>query len=90
MVLTDVMSQKLWLSDEAFTKVRDLNYLLFHFEKPPSVIEFGKKNYETIATLRAELERLLARDMLGLHDVKRFLKAKDKPDAGFHAVHLKS
>lgn len=88
-VVGRVMDQALWLSDEVFRGVRDLNYLIFHFEKPPSVVEFGKKNYERIATLRADLERLLARDLLNLHDVRRFLKGKDQPDPGFHAVDLK-
>jgi hypothetical protein len=84
------MDQGLWLSDEVFDKLRDLNYLLFRFNKPASVIEFGKQNYQTVATWRADLERLLAKDMLRLHDVKRFLKHKNKSDPGFHPVQLKT
>jgi hypothetical protein len=53
------------------------------------MVEFGKKNYEAIATIRAQLERLLAKDMLNLHDVRAFLKSKDKPDPGFRAFHVK-
>lgn len=87
--LLSVMSQGLWLTDEAFQKLHELNVLLFHSDKPASVIEFGKKNYQKIATLRADLERILAKDMLSLHDVKRFLKSKDKPDSGFREVNLK-
>jgi hypothetical protein len=88
--LGNAMDQGLWLSDEVFDKLRDLNYLLFRFNKPASVIEFGKQNYQTVATWRADLERLLAKDMLRLHDVKRFLKHKNKSDPGFHPVQLKT
>jgi len=87
--LTSVMSEGLWLSDEAFDELRELNLILFHSKKPVSVVEFGKNNYQRIATLRANLERILARDMLYLHDVKRFLKSKDKSDPGFRKVKLK-
>jgi hypothetical protein len=87
--LLAVMSHGLWLSGEAFDKLRELNLLLFHSEKPASVVEFGKNNYQTLATLRASLERILATDMLGLHDVEQFLKSKDKPDPGFRQVNLK-
>lgn len=88
-VLGDVMAQGLWLTDETFQKTRDLNLLLFHQNKPASVIEFAKKNYQAIATLRADLERLLARDMLKLHDVRWFLRSKNRSDIGFHEVRLK-
>jgi hypothetical protein len=87
--LLAVMSQGLWLSDEVFETLQELNLLLFHSKKPDSVIEFGKANYEKIATFRATLERLLARDMLSLYDVKQFLKSKDKRDPGFRSVNLK-
>jgi hypothetical protein len=82
------MSQGLWLSDELWEKLRELNILLFHFEKPTSVVEFGKKNYQRIAGLRADIERIFAKDMLSLHDVKAFLKSKNK-DPGFKVVDLK-
>jgi hypothetical protein len=87
--LLAVMSQGLWLSGDAFDKLRELNLLLFHSKKPASVIEFGKNNYQKLATLRTSLERVLATDMLSLHDVKQFLKSKDKPDPGFQWVNLK-
>ena len=87
--LLSVMSEGSWLSNEAWKKLQELNVLLFHFEKPASVIEFGKKNYKRIAGFRADLEQIFAKDMLNLHDVKRFLKSKDKPDPGFLAVNLK-
>jgi hypothetical protein len=84
-----VMSQGLWFSDELWKKLQELNVLLFHFEKPTSVVEFGKKNYQRIAGLRADMERIFAKDMLSLHDVKAFLKSKNKADPGFHVVNLK-
>ncbi len=85
-LLADINIQGLWVSDEIFKKAQELNRLIFN--KPQNVIAFGKANYERIATMRAELERLLARDILSLHDVKNFLKSKDSPDAGFEIVHL--
>jgi hypothetical protein len=87
-LVTDALSQGLWLSDEVFKKTRELSDLMFHLEKY-DMVEFGKKNYEAIATIRAQLERLLAKDMLNLHDVRAFLKSKDKPDPGFRAFHVK-
>ncbi len=85
-LLFTVTSQALWLSDETFIKIRDLSYLLFSLKKEQGgMIEFGKKNYQVIAELRSELEKLLAEDMLSLHDVKRFLKFKrNKSETGFH------
>jgi hypothetical protein len=71
-----------------FNRVRDLNYVLFQFEKPDSVIEYGRRLYKEIATRREELERLLAKGMLHLHDVPRFLKQKNRPDPGLHPVQL--
>lgn len=88
-LLGSAMSHTLWLSEEVAARLRDLNYLLFHMNKPTSVVEFGRTNYDKIATLRADLERLLAKDMLNLHKVKRFLSSKARQDEGFHLVHLK-
>jgi hypothetical protein len=87
-LLGEVMAQGLWLSNEVYQKLRDFNHLIFRHQKPESVIEFGRQNYEAIATRRSELERLLARDMLNLHDVKRFLKRKDRLDPGFSIIKL--
>jgi hypothetical protein len=87
-LLYAVMTRGLWLSDEVYAKLRELNLLIFHSGKPSSLIAFGKDNYKRIATLRNDLEVLLAKDMLALHDVPRFLKSKNKPDPGFQAVYL--
>ena len=78
-LLSYVMSKSLWISEEAFLKTRDLNYLAFRLKPGDSgVIDFGKQNYEAIATLRSDLEKILAADMLELYDVKSFLKHKKK------------
>ena len=88
-LLHNVMSQGLWLSDEAFEKSQELNYLAFRLSPSnTSIIDFGKKNYEAIATIRSEMEKILANDMLELHDVKTFLKRKKKNNHGFHTVQL--
>jgi len=75
-----VMMQSLWISEEAFCKIRDLSDLLYRLQPSENngAIEFGKKNYEKIALLRGDLETIIANDMLTLHEVKRFLKQKKK------------
>jgi hypothetical protein len=88
-LLGGAMSEGLWLSNEVFEKLTEMNYLIFHIEKPDSVIEFARSNYKTLATFRVTFERLLATDMLNLHNVKRFLRSKNKPDPGFNTVRLK-
>ena len=87
-LVTDLLNHGLWLSDEVFKKARELSDLMFHLDRE-NPIEFGKRHYETIAKIRADLERLLARDLLKLHDVKGFLKAKNKPDEGFREFNPK-
>ncbi len=88
-LIENAMSQGLWLTDDVFLTLAELNYLVYHSKKPESVIEFAKTNYESIASIRQHLEILLARDMLLLHDVKHFLKSKNRPDPGLHRVALK-
>ncbi len=87
-ILLGITSQALWLSDEAFQETREFNRLLcgFHGSTSASLVEFGQQNYQAFATLRENLERILAADMLVLHDVEGFLKKKKtKPDPGFQA-----
>lgn len=86
-----VISQSLWLSEDAFIKSRELNYLAFHITPDETdMIEFGKQNYEKVALIRSELEKILATDMLELHNVRKFLKSKMKVKHGFHNVKLNS
>lgn len=88
LLVFEALNEGLWLTQEMFNKVRDLSHILFQFEKPDSVIEYGRRLYKDLETQRDELERLLAKDMLQLHDVPRFLKQKNRPDPGFHPVQL--
>jgi hypothetical protein len=85
-----VMSQGLWLSEEAFRKTTELNYLLFRMpDTEGDAINFGKQHYQTIATARDAFERTLAADMLELHKVGHFLRQKKKrQDPGFQPVRL--
>jgi hypothetical protein len=88
MLIQQVSVHGLWLSNEVFAKTRELNVLLYQLDDPNKMIEFGKKNYQKIATIRHALETLLSRDMLRLYDVKQFLRSKDTPDPGFHTIDL--
>jgi hypothetical protein len=83
-MIHNIAAQALWLSDEAFDKTKELNLLLWRFKSSGSnPVEFGQLNYEALSGLRESLERVLAADMLGLHDVILFLrKKKTKPDPG--------
>jgi hypothetical protein len=84
-MLHDIGSQALWLSDEANEKTKELNKLIWRFEGSGSTpVEFGQQHYQALATLRDSLERVLAADMLALHEVEEFLKKKKtRPDPGF-------
>jgi hypothetical protein len=65
--LLSVMSQCLWYSEDTFKKTQELINLIFSLKPDNSgIIEFGKQNYKTIATLRVDLEKNLAIDMLKL------------------------
>src|ERR1017187_804264 len=87
--LRSAMSQGLWLSDEAFERTTELNYLLFKMpEKESDAIAFGKEHYRTNAELRETLEKILAADMLEMHKVERFLTRKTNRKLGFRAVQL--
>lgn len=71
--VTNVMNRALWLSDDAFRKVQELNRLFFDVQPSRgSTILFAKKNYNRIATIRSELEDILADDMATLYDVRGF------------------
>lgn len=84
------MSQGLWLSDEAFEKTSELNYLLFCMPGAEGdAVNFGKQHYQAVAQIRDALERILAADMLCMHEVGPFLKRKkNRQDPGFQPVQL--
>ena len=84
-LLHGITSQALWLSEDAFQKTKELDRLLWSFKRRGggTAVEFGQQNYQALATLRENLEKVLAADMLDLHDVGRFLrKKKTSPDPG--------
>jgi hypothetical protein len=88
-ILMGINAQAMWLSEDAYQKARELNLRIFRIrkEEEESAIEFGKKNYPDIATLREELEKVISKDMGNLHKVKRFLRQKAKRKAaGFVAM----
>ncbi len=87
-LLLNVNSQALWLSDEAFKKGQELNYLIYRPNSNGGAIAFGKENYLKIAELRADLERIAAEDLLKLRDIKRYLKRKRIVESGLRAVNL--
>jgi hypothetical protein len=82
-LVTNVIAQALWLSDDAFRKSQELNRLMFTLKPDSGIIEFGKTNYVRIAELRHDLERILATDLLALHDIKRFLHEKKNVESSF-------
>jgi hypothetical protein len=87
--VAEAMNQALWLSDAAFEKTQELNRLFYRLASEGSVIAFGKRNYQKIAQLRAELEDILALDMASMHDVRRFFRKKKKQSkSGFGLIRL--
>jgi len=87
--LLDVMSEGLWLSNEAFATVRELNHLFFRMSvSEGNAVELAKRNHQTIANAREAIEKALAADMLELHEVKRFLRRKKTDTSGFVATAL--
>lgn len=80
-LMFSVLSKALWLTDDLFARTRELNVLIYSDGGIDSgLIEFGKKNYTTIAELRTQIEILHARDMLNLYKVPQFLKTKRPSD----------
>lgn len=77
-VISAISSKGLWLSEEAFSKVQELNYGMLQNKLNADTLEFAKRNYEAIAKFREDLERIVAADMMELHNVHRFLSRKKK------------
>lgn len=83
-MLLSTTNDALWLSEAAFDASRRLNYILLEFDPTKiDTVSFGKKNYEQVANLREKLEKILAQDMLELHNVKKFLNEKKKRKSEF-------
>lgn len=88
-LLFDAMSHRLWLSNDLYEKLRDLNVLLVGRNKSvETVIEFGKRNYQTIINLRVEIEHICAVDMINLYNVEEFLISKKNILTGFSEVKI--
>ncbi|MCK9367415.1 MAG: hypothetical protein M0P72_09755 [Metallibacterium scheffleri] len=76
-MLGDVMSQALWLSDDLFQNIRELNVLIYSKAGDSAgLVEFGKNNYIAIGKLRTQIKSLHGRDMRTLHKVSSFFKRK--------------
>jgi hypothetical protein len=90
MLLHEISSQALWISDDLFLQTRDLGRLLYSATgHEDGTVAFAKKHYEKLATFREEIERLHIRDMLSLHEVRKFLRTKEVK-GGFSNVQLGS
>ena len=88
-LLLNTSIDALWLSEKAFDLSINLNYILLEVNPDKTdIVEFGKKNYVRIATLREQLEKTLAIDMMELHDVEKFLKVKKKRNSGFGLIKI--
>jgi hypothetical protein len=88
-IMSAISSKGLWLSDEAFSKITELNHKILQTVPETASIEFGKQNYQMAAKLREDLERIVASDMMELHNVDRFLKRKKKrPSQEFITISL--
>ena len=85
-LLYNVSAQSLWLSDYAAEQLIAFNRLIYQCsDKPEEIIAFGKKHYRSIADMRSNLEKTLAKDFLSLHDVRQFLKSK-KPSDSYQSI----
>jgi hypothetical protein len=82
-IIHNIMSHSLWLSSDAIKKIMILNRAVFNLKDKAQSIAFAKANYRNIAKLRDEIEGIVAKDFLELHNVKRFLQDKRTATAGF-------
>jgi len=71
-------SDKVWLSDDLLSVRRELNDIITECDyiNDTKRIMYGKENYEKINELCGDIQTLLIRDLLRLHDVEGFLKEK--------------
>ncbi len=73
----------LWLSEELFLILRDIQDTMHDYAESGSVIEFGKRNYNRLAELRHQMEQAMSRDLLMLHDVPGFLSRKQMASSSY-------
>lgn len=80
-LLHGAMSGKFWLSDDLHSALRDINIIAYPAgNNQDALLAIAKDRYKDIAELRTTIERLHARDMLGLHRVGQFLRSKRHGD----------
>jgi len=80
-ILLQISSQSMWLSEEITQEAISLSHLVYTMPAlPEEAIEYAKKHYRHIAEARTRFEKYYARDFLGLHDIKAFLKSKRPTD----------
>ncbi|MGB4107672.1 MAG: hypothetical protein WBK55_07730 [Alphaproteobacteria bacterium] len=84
-----IMRQSLWLSNKALRKLISFGDRMFNADRK-DMVAFAKEHYKEIADWRHEIEKILAADMLELHNVKKFLKQKNKGNSKYRALHIKS
>lgn len=76
MLIYHIAAESFWLSDEIFQKSREIDLVLILKTDSISWIDFGIANYERLASIRIDLERLYAHDLRTLHEVPKFLRSK--------------
>ncbi|MEX0874698.1 MAG: hypothetical protein WD646_08920 [Actinomycetota bacterium] len=75
------------LSDSVSDHLQKFMDLFYGFDADKEPLEsFGQRHYDDLGSLRVELERALADDLLKLDDVGGFLKAKRKVAHGHRAL----
>ena len=90
-LLLEITPQVLWLSRDSNDIARELNYILLRADNTEkSMIDYGKENYKNVVDWRSKLENMIAKDMLNLHDVERFLKEKKEHKSELVPIVLRS
>lgn len=82
-MMHNALSDNIWLSDSIHAEMQKLNNVIVGVEdgcrtRGFDVKRIGIELYADIDTKRINIEKQYAKDMLTLHDVKGFLKSKNK------------
>jgi hypothetical protein len=81
-IISGILSQSMWISDDIEAETILLNRLLYRSPNNESdPYSCFKDNYKEIAAARTRIEKMHSRDFQKLHDVKRFLKSKNPADS---------
>jgi hypothetical protein len=82
---TDVLSEALYVSDEVRDALLKVNVELLGLSEDASAQEafdVGVQKYEALSTMRQHLEALVARDLMTLHEIDRFLRLRQRSLSG--------